>query len=405
MKLRNNANIGLVLALFAQTCATVLCEADEIQATVNGNARFAFALYREVALAASSNVVISPWSVTCGLVAARIGADGKTASEISKAACLDLSPDALLRGFGFVNQRVQELQDGTGVTLRRATAIWCHPRQPLLEDFVRSCRLALDAKVMDASFDRRAINEWINERTLGKIRDLIGSEELNPLSRLVLVDALYYKAPWQRQFASEATRPGKFTLDSGTTIEVKMMHGEQYADYALYEGAQVLQLPYKGGGVVMLLVLPAQTSSLAEVENKLSVEWLVGCRKSLNPNKVEVGLPAFTMNHSLKLNSALQHLGMVTAFTEDADFSHIDGSRTNLYIKSVLQKTHVEVNEQGTEAAVATGTHWMTRSAEMVESFVCDRPFLFVIYALKPSTILFIGRIADPTQSSERSGL
>jgi serine protease inhibitor len=114
-------SIRLVLALFGQTCAVVLGQTDEVQATVYGNAKFAFGLYQEVSRSGSGNVLISPWSVTCGLVAARIGADGETASEISKAACLARSNDALLRGFGVVNERIQRLQDGTGVTLRRAT--------------------------------------------------------------------------------------------------------------------------------------------------------------------------------------------------------------------------------------------------------------------------------------------
>ena len=398
-------SIWLVLALFAQTCAVVVGQTDEVQATVIGNVKFAFDLYREVAQSDSGNVLISPWSVTCGLVAARIGADGETAAEISKAACFDSSNNALLRGFGAVSERVQELQDGTGVTLRRATGIWCHPEQPLLEDFVLGCRLAIGAKVLDASFDSRAINQWISEQTMGKIQNLLGPQDLDPLSRLVLVDALYYKAPWQRQFASAATRPGKFTLSSGKTVEVAMMRGEQSADYCLYQGAQVLQLPYKGGGAVMLLILPTETDGLAAIEKALSVEWLRGCRKSRKASIVKVVLPTFTVSQGLKLNSALQHLGIVKAFTGDADFSRIDGNRTNLFIDAVLQKAYMEVNEQGTEAAVATGTHWMTRSAQMAESFICDRPFLFMIYAVKAGTILFVGRITDPSQSIMSGGI
>jgi serpin B len=405
MKLRNNVSIWLVLTLFAQTCAVVVGQTDEAQATVYGNAKFAFDLYREVAQLDSGNVLFSPWSVTCGLVAARIGADGETAAEISKAVCLDSSNDALLRGFGAVSEQVQELQDGTEVTLRRATGIWCHPEQPLLEDFVQACRLAIGAKVLDASFDSRAINQWISEQTMGKIQNLLGPQDLNRFSRLVLVDALYYKAPWQRQFASVATRPGKFRLGSGRTVEAAMMRGEQSGDYCLYQGAQVLQLPYKGGGAVMLLILPTEANDLAAVERALSVEWLKGCRKSCKPSTVEVVLPTLRVSQGLKLNSALQRLGMVKAFTDDADFSRIDGSRTNLFIDAVLQKAYIEVNEQGTEAAVATGTRWMTRSARMAESFICDRPFLFMIYAAKGGTILFVGRISDPTQTVVHGGI
>src|SRR5262249_44604145 len=142
--LSSNVSIWWVMALFIQTCALVFAQGDEVQAIVHGNARFAFALYREVVQSDSGNVLISPWSATCGLLAPRIGAEGETASEISKATCLELSSDALLRGFGVVNERVQQVNDPSGVTLLRATGIWCHPEQPLLQDFVQACKLVLD---------------------------------------------------------------------------------------------------------------------------------------------------------------------------------------------------------------------------------------------------------------------
>jgi len=244
----------------------------------------------------------------------------------------------------------------------------------------------------------------MGQRAVGKIQSLLGPQDLNRLSRLVLVDALYFKARWQRQFAAEATHPGKFTLGSGRTVEVPVMHGEQLADYCSYQGARILQLAYEGGGAVMLLILPTETNGLTAVERALSVEWLKGCRKALKASTVEVALPRFTLSQGLKLSLPLQRLGIVKAFTDDADFSRIDGNRTNLVIDAVLQRAYVEVNEQGTEAAVATGTLWMTRSARMAERFVCDRPFLFVIYAAKAGTILFIGRISDPIQSSMMAG-
>ena len=153
----------------------------------------------------------------------------------------------------------------------------------------------------------------------------------------------------------------------------------------------------------MLLILPAKSSRLDSIEKEISVDWFIGCRRSLTPTKVDVALPAFTMNCGLKLNSALQHLGMVKAFTKEADFSGIDGSRTNLLIDAVFQKAYVDVNEQGTEAAVASGTHWMTRSSARVEEFVCDRPFIFMIYVPKAGTILFLGRVNDPTQTTVTS--
>jgi serpin B len=365
---------------------------------MDGNAKFAFAIYKEISRVESGNLFVSPWSISCALVAAYAGAGGDTAREISQAAFLPTSHDALRRGFSFVGNRLQELDGQEGMALRRTTAIWCHPAQQLRESFIEFCGAAVGAKVVDQEFDSKAINGWVSEQTMGRIDMIIGPEELERLSRLVLVNALYFKGRWQRQFAVEATRPGMFNRSLGTAVEVPMMSGEQTAPYANYEGAQVLQLPYFGGQIVMLVVLPADGTPLTSIETNLSTDWLRGCYRSLRPTLVDVRLPTFSLRSDLELNSTLQHLGMRKAFTLDADFSGIDGNPTNLLINAVLHQAYVDVNEEGTEAAAATVNHMMTRSSRLPVSFVCDRPFLFLIHAVKSGTILFIGRVNDPSQ-------
>jgi serpin B len=400
MKVRWKIAAGLVIAgsLCARLSAAAPNGSEDIQATIDGNSQFAFALYREISGGEPGNVLLSPWSISCALVAAQAGAGGATATEISKAARFPSSRDALRRGFVFVNQRLQEMADQEQFALQRATAIWCHPAQPIRDAFVEFCTAAVGAKVLDARLDSDAISEWVSQQTKGKIQTVIEPRDLNDFSRLVVVNALYFKGRWQRQFAVNSTRPGKFTLGSGVTVDVPMMRGEHRARYALYQAAQVLQLPYNGGGVVMLVILPADSIRMNSIERELSVEWLKGCYGSLKPSTVDVTLPAFRMNNSLNLNSALRRLGMMQAFTKEADFSGIDGNRTNLVIDAVLHQACVDVNEQGTEAAAATVDHFMTRSATLPVKFVCDRPFLFVIHAAKAGTILFIGRVNDPSR-------
>ena len=252
--------------------------------------------------------------------------------------------------------------------------------------------------MLDQHFDRKAINDWVSEQTMGKIDMIIGASELHDLSRLVLVNALYFKGRWQRQFAVEETRPGMFNRRLGEAVEVPMMSGQQTAPYTKYEGSQVLQLPYFGGQIVMLVVLPADGTPLTSIETNLSTDWLKGCYRSLRPTLVDIKLPTFSLRSDLELNSALQHLGVRKAFTLEADFSGIDGNPTNLRINAVLHQAYVDVNEEGTEAAAATVNHMMTRSSQLPVSFVCDRPFLFLIHAVKSGTILFIGRVNDPSQ-------
>jgi serpin B len=395
-------SLGLALVLCARLGAAVPSGMEDAQATMDGNAQFAMALYQEISRAEPGNVFISPWSISCALVVAQAGAAGATAAEISQTAHFSPSQDSLRRGFVFVNQRLQETADQDECTLRRATAMWCHHAQPVRAAFVEFCAAAVGAKVMDARFGSDAINEWVGQQTMGKIQQVIEPSDLHDFSRLVLVNALYFKGRWQRQFAVESTRPGPFTLDSGASVEVPMMRGEHDTGYAFYRGAQVLQLPYHGGGVVMLVVLPTAGSRLSSLEQGLSLEWLKGCYGSLKPSTVDVTLPAFTLNYRLNLNSTLQRLGMRKAFGDEADFSGIDGNRTNsLFIDAVLHQAYVEVNEQGTEAAAATVDHF-ARSAVLPVKFVCDRPFLFVIRAVKAGTILFIGRVNDPSQPAAR---
>jgi serpin B len=388
----------VILPLFIQTCATALAQPDGNPTSIQENAQFAFALYKEVAHGGSGNVLVSPWSVTCALVAARLGADGDTAAEISKAVGLAPSTDAVVRGFGQISQRLVEIQKGGGLTLRRATAIWCRPNQPLRGDFVQSCRGTLGARVFDSGLDSRAIDQWVSELTMGKIQWFLGREGLSDMSSLVLVNALYYRGHWRQQFARKATTPGKFRLKSGSEVQVPMMRGQQSAGYCLYQGAKVLELPYQGNGVVMLVVLPTEATGLETVERALSGEWLIGCQKSLKASKVDVVMPTFTMLQSTKLDAALQHLGIVKAFTRKADFSGIDGNHTNLWINTVIQKAFLDVNEEGTEAAAATGAHIYYASSASVESFVCDRPFLFMIYAARAPAVLFIGRVGNPVE-------
>jgi serpin B len=378
--------------------AAVPSASEELQATMDGNAKFAFAIYKEISRAESGNLFISPWSISCVLVAAYAGAGGDTAREIRQAAFLPASPDALRRGFSFVGHRLQELDGQEGIALRRATAIWCHPSQKLRESFIEFCGAAVGARVLDQQFDRKAINDWVSEQTMGKIDMIIGPEELDDLSRLVLVNALYFKGRWQRQFAVEATRPGMFNRSLGAAVEVPMMRGEQTAPYAQYEGSQVLQLPYFGGQIVMLVVLPGEGTPLTSIETNLSTEWLKGCYRAFRPTLVDIKLPSFSLRSDLELNSTLQHLGMRKAFTLEADFSGIDGDPKNLLISAVLHQTYVDVNEEGTEAAAATGVHWRYGSSTSPVPFVCDRPFLFLIHAVKSGTVLFIGRVNDPSQ-------
>ncbi|MDP2866621.1 MAG: serpin family protein, partial [Elusimicrobiota bacterium] len=222
-----------------------------------------------------------------------------------------------------------------------------------------------------------------------------------PLSRLVLVNAVYFKGTWLESFSRDMTADADFTKTGGEKVKVKMMAspGVRNAEYAEDEELQALRLPYKGGSLSMLVLLPREGKPLAGLEKDLTAEKLEALRKGLQKEKVKVFLPRFTFKTGYRLNDALAGLGMPAAFTEGAaDFSAMDGTN-KLYIQTAFHKAFVEVNEEGTEAAAATGIAMGVKSMPMAMlRFRADRPFLFFIEDAKSGLILFMGRLEEPKE-------
>lgn len=377
-------------------------QAQDWKAVADGNRAFAFSLYRQVA-SEPGNVFFSPYSISTALAMTYVGARGETAAQMQSAMHFPESPEALPAVWAAWQQQVDAGDRNTNLALRVANSLWPDERHPFIDAYVATIRERFASDVFPVNFAeteavRLRINTWVEEATEYLIKDLIKPGVLNPLTRMVLVNAIYFKGTWMTTFAPEVTRPQPFHLADGAVVEVPTMYGKMPARYATREGVQVLDLPYRGGEVSMLVVVPDTPERLAELERGLEAEELEGWLSGMEQTEVRVFLPKFTMTQQLGLKKTLQAMGMVVPFDETAaNFAGMDGREGYLFISDVIHQAFVAVDEAGTEAAAATAVIMQARSMPRPSpEFRADRPFLFFIHERATGSILFAGRVMDP---------
>jgi serpin B len=248
---------------------------------------------------------------------------------------------------------------------------------------------------------RQAINSWVKVETKDKIKDLIQSGVLNQDTRLILTNAIYFKGKWDSQFDAKATKNLPFDLAADSKIDMQMMFQKHEFKYGADDDLQVLELPYVGKDLSMLVLLPKEMNGLRSLETKLTHANLEKWTSTLHEQEVDAYLPRFTMTSQLTLNDILKSMGMTAAFDSlRADFSGMDGKK-NLYLSAVVHKAFVDVNEGGTEAAVAAGDVLREPFMRIPPTFRADHPFVFLIRDGKTGSILFMGRLVSPPKSSE----
>ncbi len=363
--------------------------------------RIAFKFYGAEA-AKPGNVFFSPYSMYTAFSMAYEGAKGRTAEEIASVFGYPAAPEALRADAAKLRRGLAAAAKGSEFT--QANAFWVQRGYNFLPGYIKTLRTAYGGEVRNADFRMRTeaaraeINKWTAARTQQKIRELFPADSLTALTRLVLVNAVYFKGLWAAPFKKDMTFEADFTKTGGEKVKAKMMTapGTREAEYAETGDYQALRLPYKGGGLAMLLLLPREGKTTADLEKGLDAARLAQIRGGLAREKVRVFLPKFSFSSGFKLNDALAGLGMPTAFTDKADFSGMDGSK-GLYIQSAVHKAFVEVSEEGTEAAAATGVGMGLKSMPMdLLVFRANRPFLFFIEEPKSGLLLFMGRLENP---------
>ncbi len=380
---------------------------------VEGNTAFAFDLYGRLA-GADGNLFFSPWSISACLAMAREGARGETASEMDRVLHLPEGFGALFQGAAKALEAPEVREDRDAGAARVpayliaiANRLFGQVDYGFEPSYVDRLGAVFGAGLGTVDFReteaaRKVINDWVEEQTRKKIENLIPAGVLSPDTRLVLANAIYFKAPWLEPFAEGATIDAPFHRAPGDDETVRTMHRTDHFAYADVGDAQVLSLPYRGRTMSMLVVLPKAMDGLAAVESSVSPETLAGWTSRLSSAKVRLSLPTFRFTSGFQLGDALEGLGMRLAFdAQNADFSGMTATE-RLWIGAVVHKAFVAVDEKGTEAAAATAVLMRAGSAprpEPVVTFNADHPFLFVIRHEPTGAILFLGRVADPTAS------
>lgn len=371
----------------------------EVAAVVKGNTEFALDLYAKVR-AKDGNLFLSPYSISTALGMTYAGAKGDTASQMQKALHFPSAADQLNPAFRAL---IDQTKPSKGYQLSVANALWCQLNTNFLDTYLSTAEKDYHAALKALDFGkteeaRQTINTWVEKQTQDKIKELFKPGVLTPDTKLVLTNAIYFKGDWATKFKKDATKEEPFTAGSGK-LTVPMMHQKETFGYLDDPAFQALEMPYVGKELSMVVFLPKKADGLADFEQSLTASKLDGYLGKLREQEVIVSFPRFKMTSEFKLNDELKSLGMSDAFNEAAaDFSGITGKK-NLFISAVVHKAFVEVNEEGTEAAAATGVVIRPTSVRLDNIFKADHPFFFVIRDKRNGSILFMGRLAAPEKS------
>jgi serpin B len=383
-------------------------DAATLETLVAGNTAFALDLYRALreggAGGAADNLFYSPLSISLALAMTYAGAAGETAEQMAATLHYDLPQADLHRAFNYLDHLLKSRgqgaqgKDGKGFRLNVVNAIWGQRNyhfegkylDTLAENYGAGIRL-LDY-VAEPERSRQTINKWVSDQTEARIKDLIPAGAIDALTRLVLTNAVYFNAAWASKFEKGATKDGAFYLADGTQVTKPLMTASERLGYASGDGYQVVQLPYDRDELAMTIIVP-DSGRFAEVEGAMSAEWLTGALARVADEQLLLTMPKFGFESSFSLGDLLAAMGMPVAFSDGADFSGMTGKR-DLQISEVVHKAFVAVDEEGTEAAAATGVIMRTTAmpAEPREVRI-DRPFIFMIRDLETETVLFVGRV------------
>jgi serpin B len=395
-----------------QTPAPVIVpNTDATTAVADANNRFAFDLYSKLAKDqdyADSNIFFSPFSVSSALAITFEGARGKTADEIRSVFYFPENDTMRRAGFSGLNAGINNADPG--YSLRTANALWAEKTYPFLAEYVSTAERSYGAKATNLDFighpedARVTINTWVEDRTENRIKDLIPAGVINPMTRLVITNAIYFKGDWVKQFDTNRTAEAEFRTASGKTVKVPMMQRtdeDAVYQYAENSELQMLSMPYEhttGKELSMVVLLP-KADNLTATEASLNAGMLSALQQSATSRRVMVYFPKYTLKTKYSLPKTLGAMGMPTAFTMNADFSGMDGTK-NLFISDVIHQAFVDVNEEGTEAAAATAVVMRLAAApvnpEPVPVFRADHPFIFFIRDNETGAILFMGRVVNP---------
>jgi serpin B len=400
--------------------------AADLDLAANATNQFGVDLHRQLAKS-NENLCLSPYSIQSALAMTFAGADGETRAEMARVLHFPTEGEAIHASFASLERSLGEMSAKTAkiaeqskkhsgpsepITLSIANHLFAQigydfrdPFRDLVKKFYGAPFEMVNFKE-NPDVARVYINHWVAEQTRDKIRDLIPPRGVNELTRLVLANAIYLKAPWAWEFNDKLTEPRPFHARGGAAVDVPTMENQKMFGYAKHDGFTAVSLPYSGSDLQFVVLIPDDVGGLKKLEATLSTDMLARCAK-LDVQEVDLELPKFKIEPpTIPLAENLKQLGMKTAFDDpqgSANFDKMSPRRPDKYlaISNVFHKTFIAVDEKGTEAAAATAVVMMELTARFEKPkepihVKVDRPFLYAIQHVPSGACLFIGRVTDP---------
>ncbi|XP_030859634.2 serpin B3 [Gorilla gorilla gorilla] len=383
------------------------------------NTKFMFNLFQQFRKSKKNNIFYSPISITSALGMVLLGAEDNTAQQIKKVLHFDQVTENTTEKAatyhvdrsGNVHHQFQKLltelnKSTDAYELKIANKLFGEKTYQFLQEYLDAIKKFYQTSVESVDFanapeeSRKKINSWVESQTNEKIKNLLPEGTIGSNTTLVLVNAIYFKGQWEKKFNKEDTKEEKFWPNKNTYKSIQMMRQYTSFHFASLEDVQarVLEIPYKGKDLSMIVLLPNEIDGLQKLEEKLTAEKLMEWTSlhNMRETPVHLHLPRFKVEESYDLKGTLSTMGMVDTFNGDADLSGMTGSR-GLVLSGVLHKAFVEVTEEGAEAAAATAVVGIGSSSPSTnEEFHCNHPFLFFIRQNKTNSILFYGRFSSP---------
>ena len=393
----------LSLACIGVSIAQPAVEPGGGTSVARGNTEFAVDLYRQLATE-DGNLFFSPYSISTALAMTYGGARGETASEMAKTLHFNLPPDRLHTGFAELGKELRG-DKSRKYSLHVANRLWGQKNFTFLPEFLKLTEDNYKARLKDVDFigaaeeARQEINAWVEAQTNDKIKELIKPKILTADTRLVLTNAIYFKASWSRPFDPKNTKPGPFELATAdkAKVQVPMMQRQIRTRFLTTDAFQAIEIPYRDDELSMLVFLPKMPGQLATFEKTLTGANLEAWQQKMSNYIVTLSMPKFKVTAEFQLNDQLKKMGMNLAFSPNkADFSGMT-TEDRLFIKHILHKAFVDVNETGTEAAASTVVAMQRVSASPSNATLnIDHPFVYLIRDNRTGSILFMGRVVDP---------
>ena len=387
----------------------------ELAELVDGNSAFAFDLYHALRETSDGNLFYSPYSISLALAMTYGGARGETERQMADTLHYLLPQDRLHTSFNTLDLNLASMSDGPqgegdGFTLNITNAVWGQHDYEFLPPFLDVLAENYGVGVRPADFvgspeeSRVRINDWVSEQTEDRIKDLIPEDAIDQSTRMVLSNAIYFNARWFYTFAKDLTSVRPFHLLDGGEVEAPMMMTAraEWFGYSVGEGYQAVELPYRGRDMSMTILLP-DAGTFREFEESMDADLVAGILGDIERENVELTMPKFEFESEFSLRDTLKAMGMLDAFDDKiADFSGMDGRSCLagdgpcLLIDNVFHKAFVSVDEEGTEAAAATGVVARLLSGRPEpKKVMVDRPFIFLIRDRTTDAILFVGRVEN----------